>query len=78
MISRAEQDHRRWLDLARGHRNLQAVTVAMRERIDAGEWESPLIRHAVLDTYATARYGSGWKEPSGMDLVMLSVARPRT
>lgn len=72
-----EQDQRRWLELAKGHRNLQAMTVAMRKRIDAGEWESPLIRHAVLDTYATARYGSGWKEPGEMDLVMFSVAQSR-
>lgn len=73
-----EQDQARWLDLARSHKNLTAMTMAMRKRLEAGEWESPLIRHAVLDTYAVARYGSGWKEPSDLDLVMYSVSRARS
>jgi hypothetical protein len=41
------------------------------------DWESPLISRVVLDVYATARHGVGWKDPSEIDLVMFSVAEAR-
>ena len=72
-----EPEQSQWLDRARSHKNLKAMTAAMNKRLEAGEWESPLIRHAVLDTFAATRYGSAWKEPSELDLVMFSVGESR-
>jgi hypothetical protein len=53
------------------------TTPAMRRRVADHDWESPLISRVVLDVYATARHGKGWKEPTEMDLVMFTVAADR-
>lgn len=69
----SEFERRQWLERARTHRLFSVFTPAMRRRLETGDWESPLISEIVLDGFATARYGSGWREPSEVDLVMFSV-----
>lgn len=53
------------------------ATPAMRKRMANHDWESPLISRVVLDVYASALHGAGWKDPSEMDLVMFTVAADR-
>ncbi|NDY93532.1 replication initiation protein [Ideonella livida] len=65
------------LNQVRQQHPLLAATPAVRRRLDAGEWESPLVSHAVLDVYATSKYGPRWKEPADLDLVMASVQAHR-
>ena len=62
-----EDEKVRWIDQA-------APTILQSAEHD---WESPLISRVVLDVYATARHGAGWKDPSEIDLVMFSVAEAR-
>lgn len=62
---------------ARQHRHFNVMSAAMRRRLDAGEWESPLVSQIVLDTYAAARYGAQWKEPGEMDLLLAGVEDAR-
>lgn len=61
----------------RQNHQLLASTPAVRRRLDAGEWESPLVSHVVLDTYATARHGPRWREPAELDLVLAGVQAER-
>lgn len=61
----------------RQNHQLLASTPAVRRRLDAGEWESPLVSHVVLDAYATARHGPRWREPAELDLVMAGVQADR-
>lgn len=56
---------------------LLASTPAVRRRLDAGDWESPLISSVVVDCYASARHGPHWKEPGELDLVMAGVQADR-
>lgn len=56
---------------------LLAASPAVRRRLDAGEWESPLVSHVVLDVYATLQHGPHWKEPADLDLVMAGVQAQR-
>jgi hypothetical protein len=73
-----EHEQVRWIDEA-APRLLDSpiATPGLRRRLAEHDWESPLISRVVLDVYATGRYGSGWKEPSEMDIVMFSVAEGR-
>ncbi len=73
-----EDEQVRWIDQA-APRLLDSpiATPGLRRRLAAHDWESPLISRVVLDVYATARYGSTWKAPSEMDIVMFSVAEGR-
>ncbi len=74
-----EDEKAKWIDQAAPTLlQWELTTPAMRKRLETRDWESPLIRQVVLDVYATARYGAGWKEPSEMDLVMFTVAADRT
>lgn len=57
---------------------LLTSTPAVRRRLDAGEWASPLVSHVVLDVYATGKYGPRWKEPADIDLVMAQVQASRS
>lgn len=67
-----------WIDRAAPTIMQWSVTTpAMRKRVADRDWESPLISRVVLDVYATAQHGAGWKEPSEMDLVMFTVAADR-
>ena len=61
----------------RQNHQLLASTPAVRRRLDAGEWESPLVSHVVLDTYASARHGPRWREPAELDLVLAGVQAER-
>lgn len=73
-----EAEQVRWIDESAPR--LLASTIAtpgLRRRLAEHDWESPLISRVVLDVYATGRYGSDWKEPSDMDIVMFSVAEGR-
>ena len=73
-----EDEKARWIDQAAPTIMQWSVTTpAMRKRVADRDWESPLISRVVLDVYATARHGAGWKEPSEMDLVMFTVAAYR-
>jgi hypothetical protein len=73
-----EDEKATWIDLAAPTLLQWSVTTpAMRKRVADRDWESPLINRVVLDVYATARHGAGWKEPSEMDLVMFKVAADR-
>ena len=68
----------KWIDQAAPTIMQWSVTTpAMRKRVADRDWESPLISRVVLDVYATALHGAGWKEPSEMDLVMFTVAADR-
>ena len=68
----------KWIDLAAPTIMQWSITTpAMRKRVADRDWESPLISRVVLDVYATALHGAGWKEPSEMDLVMFTVAADR-
>jgi hypothetical protein len=73
-----EDEQVRWIDEA-APRLLDSpiATPGLRRRLAEHDWESPLISRVVLDVYASARYGSAWKDPSEMDLVMFSVAEGR-
>ena len=73
-----EVEQVRWIDEA-APRLLGSpiATPGLRRRLAEHDWESPLISRVVLDVYATGRYGSAWKEPSEMDIVMFSVAAGR-
>lgn len=75
----AEPDHVRAEVIAavRQNHQLLASTPAVRRRLDAGEWESPLVSHVVLDTYASARHGPRWREPAELDLVLAGVQAER-
>ena len=68
----------RWIDAA-APRLLESsiATPGLRRRLSEHDWESPLISRVVLDVYASGRYGSAWKEPNEMDIVMFSVAESR-
>ena len=73
-----EDEKAKWIDQAAPTILQWSVTTpAMRKRVADRDWESPLISRVVLDVYATARHGAGWKEPSEMDLVMFTVAADR-
>ena len=73
-----EDEKAKWIDQAAPTILQWSVTTpAMRKRVAERDWESPLISRVVLDVYATARHGAGWKEPSEMDLVMFTVAADR-
>ena len=73
-----DDEKAKWIDQAAPTILQWSVTTpAMRKRVADGDWESPLISRVVLDVYATAQYGAGWKEPGEMDLVMFSVAGDR-
>ena len=75
-LSEAEQS--RWIDAAAPVIAASSImTPGMKRRLAERDWESPLISRVVLDLYASERYGSGWKEPSEMDLVLYSVAEQR-
>ena len=68
----------RWIDQAAPTILQSALsTPGVRRRVAEHDWESPLISRVVLDVYATARHGAGWKDPSEIDLVMFSVAEAR-
>ena len=72
------EEKTKWIDLATPTILQRAVTTpAMRKRLADRDWESPLISRVVLDVYASALHGAGWKEPSEMDLVMFTVATDR-
>ena len=74
----SEDEKAKWIDAAAPTiMHWSGTTPAMRKRIADRDWESPLISRVVLDVYATARHGGGWKEPSEMDLVMFTVAADR-
>lgn len=75
----AEPDHVRAEVIAavRQNHQLLASTPAVRRRLDAGEWESPLVSHVVLDAYASARHGPRWREPAELDLVLAGVQAER-
>jgi hypothetical protein len=75
----AEPDHVRADVIAavRQNHQLLASTPAVRRRLDAGEWESPLVSHVVLDAYASARHGPHWREPAELDLVLSGVQAER-
>ena len=71
-------EQRRWIDEAAPRLlNSPIATPGLRRRLAEHDWESPLISRVVLDVYASGRYGSAWKEPSEMDLIMFSVAAGR-
>jgi hypothetical protein len=53
------------------------MTPNLRRRVDAKEWESPLISRFVLATYAEATHGVNWNTPSEMDLTLFDVDRSR-
>lgn len=73
-----DDEKAKWIDLAAPTIMQWSVTTpAMRKRVAERDWESPLISRVVLDVYATARHGGGWKEPSEMDLVLFSGADRR-
>ncbi|OYY61197.1 MAG: hypothetical protein B7Y51_10645 [Burkholderiales bacterium 28-67-8] len=73
-----DDEKAKWIDQAAPTIMQWSVTTpAMRKRVADRDWESPLISRVVLDVYATARHGAGWKEPSEMDLVMFTVAADR-
>jgi hypothetical protein len=73
-----EDQKAKWIDQAAPTIMQWSVTTpAMRKRVVDRDWESPLISRVVLDVYATALHGAGWKEPSEMDLVMFTVAADR-
>lgn len=73
-----ESERSRWIDEAAPAIAASSVmTPSMRRRLADHDWESPLISRAVLDVYASGRYGSAWKEPGEMDLVLFSVAGQR-
>jgi hypothetical protein len=73
-----DDEKAKWIDQAAPTILQWSVTTpAMRKRVADRDWESPLISRVVLDVYATARHGAGWKEPSEMDLVMFTVAADR-
>ena len=73
-----EDEQRRWIaEAAPRLLDSPIATPGLRRRLAEHDWESPLISRVVLDVYATGRYGSGWKEPSEMDIVMFSVAEGR-
>ena len=63
---------------ARGLHPVLSTSSAMRRRLDAGEWESPLVSHIILDVFAAARYGSDWKEPGDLDIVLAGVDASRS
>jgi hypothetical protein len=74
----SEDEKAKWIDEAAPKiMQWSIATPAMRKRVTDRDWESPLISRVVLDVYASARYGGGWKEPSDMDLVMFTVAADR-
>ncbi len=74
----AEDEKAKWIDEAAPTiMQWSIATPAMRKRVANRDWESPLISMVVLDVYATAQHGRGWKEPSEMDLVMFTVAADR-
>lgn len=56
-----EQD--RWIDEAAARLLASTPSPGVRKRLAERDWRSPLIRMAVLQTYATARHGSAWLEP---------------
>lgn len=73
-----EDERARWIDeAAPAVANSSVMTPGLKRRFAERDWESPLISRIVLDVYASGRYGSGWKEPSEMDLVLFSVAESR-
>ena len=73
-----EDEKVRWIDQAAPTILQSALsTPGVRRRVAEHDWESPLISRVVLDVYATARHGAGWKDPSEIDLVMFSVAEAR-
>lgn len=47
-----------------------AMTPNMIRRLDAGEWESPLIMDLVIRAYAARKFGPAWDKPSEFDLVI--------
>lgn len=73
-----DDERDRWIDRA-AVSILQSASgnAALRKRLADRDWESPLVRPAILDVFATSRYGPRWREPSEIDLVMFSVARSR-
>lgn len=73
-----EAEQVRWIDEAAPRLLASSIsTPGLRRRLAEHDWESPLISRVVLDVYATGRYGSAWKDPSEMDIVMFSVAEGR-
>jgi len=73
-----DDEKAKWIDQAAPTILQWSITTpAMRKRVADRDWESPLISRVVLDVYATALHGAGWKEPSEMDLVMFTVAAER-
>lgn len=75
-LAASEKAH--WIDAAASIMAGSAImTPGMKRRLADRDWESPLISRVVLDGYASARYGTGWKEPSEMDLVLYAVAQQR-
>ena len=74
-----EAERAMWIDAAAPIlADSSIMTPGMRRRLADRDWESPLISRVVLDVYASGRYGSTWKEPSEMDLVLFAVAQQRT
>jgi hypothetical protein len=73
-----DDEKAKWIDQAAPTiKQWSVMTPALRKRVADRDWESPLISRVVLDVYASARHGAGWKEPSEMDLVMFTVAADR-
>jgi hypothetical protein len=73
-----DDEKAKWIDQAAPTiRQSSVMTPALRKRIADRDWASPLISRVVLDVYASARHGAGWKEPGEMDLVMFTAAADR-
>jgi hypothetical protein len=73
-----DDEKAKWIDQATPTiKQWSVMTPALRKRVADRDWESPLISRVVLDVYASARHGAGWKESSEMDLVMFTVAADR-
>jgi hypothetical protein len=60
-LEAAQQD--RWISEAADRLLSANPSPGVRKRLAERDWQSPLIRMAVLTTYASARYGSAWLDP---------------
>lgn len=54
----------RWISEAADRLLASNPSPGVRKRLAERDWQSPLIRMAVLNTYASARYGSAWLDPA--------------
>jgi len=43
-----------------GRERPESITPASKRRLDAGQWESPVVKHLVLTFYAEKNYGEDW------------------